>query len=189
MTVTTPDGLFQFGSNQTAEVPSTPGTANDATPKAPLGALYRANGKVWRYVRLDADEDVATAEGGVAHWHDLAPADGTFTVTSDVSDALGYNLVAGIFGCVVTAGYYTWIQVGGIADKVLLDVTALTGDAVAAFNAKGVKCSYSTTDLRLKCASAATAGTPRAVIYGVVTSATNYTTSAYGAVLLMNLDW
>jgi hypothetical protein len=187
MTVYSPDGRFQFGTNQTAEVPSSPGTANDSAAKAPLGSLYRAGGKVWRYVKVDTGAGpVATAENGVAHWSALDPPNGTFTVTSDYTSAIGANLVAGIFGGVVTDNYYTWIQVGGIA-TVTLDFSALSGDPVAAAVA-GCKCSYSSTDLSLKLTGAATAATPRAVIYGVLVAAANYTAGT-GSVLLQNLEW
>ena len=185
MTVTVTDGRFQFGSNQTAEVPSSPGTANDATAKSPLGSLYRAGGKVWRYVKV-VTNGVATADGGVAHWYALDPPNSTFTVTSDYSAGLGANLVAGIFGAVITTAYYTWIQVGGVA-TCLLDFSALAGDPVAAAVA-GCKCSYSTTDKLLKLTAAAQAAAPRAVVYGVLIATANYTAGT-GSVLLQNLEW
>jgi hypothetical protein len=186
----TPDGLFQFGTNQTAEVPSTPGNANDATPKAPLGALYRSGGKVWRYVKLNTGAGaVAATVYGVAHWYALDPPSGAFTVTSDYSSGIGKNLVAGIFqnsGVTLTTAYYTWIQVGGIA-TVQLDFSALSEDPVPDAVA-GCKCSYSTTDLKLKLTGAATAATPRAVIFGVLVAAANCTAGT-GSVLLQNLEW
>lgn len=180
------EGLFLFGSNQTAEVPSTPGNANDATPKAPLGSLYRANGKVYRYVLFDNGSDnVAAVAGGVVHWKTLAPPTPTFTVTSDYSSAKGKNLCAGVLGCVVTDGYYTWIQVGGIADCTGLDFSGISGDVVAGY-VKGCKASYSTTDLAFKLTPAST--DPTAVVYGVVVEATSYTLGT-GKILLQNLDW
>jgi hypothetical protein len=184
MTVTVTDGLFLFGTNQTAEVPSTPGNANDATPKAPLGCLYRVGGKVYRYVKFDNGSAVAAAVGGAVHWSALDPPNSIFTVTSDQSAGLGANLVAGILGCVVTDLYYTWIQVGGVA-TCLLDFTALVGDPVAG-SVAGCKCAYSSTDLKLKLTAAATS--PAAVVYGVLIAAANYTAGT-GSVLLQNLEW
>lgn len=181
----TPDGLFLFGTNQTAEVPSTPGNANDATPKAPLGGLYRENGKVWRYVQFDNGSDnVAATAYGVVHWKTLAPASGSFVVTSDYSSAIGKNLVAGVIQSVVTDQYYTWIQVGGIATAKVL-FTTLTGDPVAAAVA-GCKCYYSSTDLKFNMIEPATS--PAAVVFGVLTAAGNYTAGT-ASVLLQNLDW
>jgi hypothetical protein len=186
----TPDGLFEFGTNQTAEVPSTPGNANDATPKAPLGALYRVGGKVWRYVKLSTGTGpVAATVYGAAHWYALDPPSGTFTVTSDYTSGIGANLVAGIFqntGVTLTTGYYTWIQVGGVA-TCKLEFTSLPGDQLAAAVA-GCKCSYTTTDLKLKLTGAATAATPRAIIFGVLTAVANFTAGT-GSVLLQNLEW
>ena len=179
------DGLFLFGSNQTAEVPSTPGNANDATPKAPLGSLYRANGKVYRYVQFDDGAAVTAVAGGVVHWKTLAPASGSFVVTSDQSGALGKNLVAGVLGSVVTDQYYTWIQVGGIASCTGLDFSGISGDPVAGY-VKGCKAAYSATDLAFKLTPPATS--PAAVVYGVVVAATSYTAGT-GDILLQNLEW
>lgn len=179
------DGLFLFGSNQTAEVPSTPGNANDPVAKAPLGCLYRENGKVWRYVQFDnGTNNVAAAAGGVVHWKTLAPASGSFVVTSDFASAIGKNLVAGIIQSVVTDLHYTWIQVGGITTAKMI-FTSLTGDPVAAAVA-GCKCYYSSTDLKFNLIEPATAAT--GVVYGVLVEAGNYTAGT-GSVKLQNLDW
>lgn len=178
------DGLFLFGSNQTAEVPPTPGSANHATAKAPPGSLYRENGKVWRYVQFDDGDAVAAAAGAVVHWKTLAPASGSFVVTTDFSGGIGKNLVAGVIQSVVTDQYYTWIQVGGITTA-LIDFTALTGDPVAAAVA-GCKCYYSSTDKKFKIIEAATQ--PAAVLFGVLVAAANYTAGT-GSVLLQNLEW
>jgi len=182
----TPDGVFTFGSGQVQQIPASgPGYANDATAKAVLGSLYRENGKVWRYVQFDnGTGDVAAVAGGAAVWKTLAPTSGSFIVSSDYTDAIGKNLVAGILGCVVTDQYYTWIQVGGIVSA-LLDFSALTGDPVAAAVA-GCKCLYSTTDLKLRLIEAAT--DPTAVVYGVLIASANYTAGT-GSVLLQNLEW
>jgi hypothetical protein len=185
MPTTTPDGLFLFGTAQTAEVPSTPGDANHATPKSPLGSLYRENGKVWRYVQFDnGSGNVAAAAYGVVHWKTLVPASGSFVVTSEYSSGIGKNLVAGVIHSVVTDQYYTWIQVGGISTAQML-FTTLTGDPVAAAVA-GCKCYYSSTDLKFNLIEAATS--PQAVVFGVLTAAGNKTAGT-GSVLLQNLDW
>ena len=142
MTVSTPDGVFTFGSDQAQQVPSAgPGSANDATAKAVLGSLYRENGRVWRYVQFDNGAgNVASAAGGAAVWKSLDPPNGVFLVSSDYTDAIGKNLVAGVFGSVVTDQYYTYIQVGGIVSA-SLDFTNITGDKVANSTA-GCKCTY-----------------------------------------------
>jgi hypothetical protein len=193
MTVYATDGLYQFGNSLTAEVPSTPGNANDATPKAPLGALYRQGGKVWRYVKFDSGTDaVAAVAGAVVHWFNLDPPNSVFTVTTDYSHS-GYdgagtgikNLVAGIIQSVVTTGYYTWIQVAGVATS-LIDFTTISGDYVAGA-VPGIMCTYGTTDKKFDAIPAGTG--PDAIVYGVMTELVDVTTSSSGKVLLQNLDW
>ena len=91
MTVSTPDGVFTFGSGQVQQVPSAgPGSANDSVAKAIIGSLYRENGKVWRYVQFDSGTGaVASAAGGAAHWKSLDPPNGTFIVTSAYASRIG----------------------------------------------------------------------------------------------------
>ena len=187
MTVYSPDGVFTFGAGEVQQVPASgPGYANDATAKAILGSLYRENGKVWRYVQFDNGiGDVASVAGGAAVWKTLDPPNGTFVVSSDYTDAIGKNLVAGIFGGVVTDQYYTYIQVGGIATAVL-DFTGISGDKVAN-SAPGCKCVYYGGDLKLALIPAAT--NPAAVVYGVLLALIDYTTAHTGSVLLQNLEW
>ena len=136
MTIYAPDALSEFGNALTAELPpndAAPGTANDATAKAPLGTLFRYKGNIFRYVKFDSGTDVvASAKYGVAHWllAGLDPTNGLFTVTSDYSSGLaGINSVAGIFGAVLTTGNYTWIQVGGVA-TVTSNVSTAIGDSM-----------------------------------------------------------
>lgn len=127
------DGLAAFGNAQTVEIPPdlTVGggiaSTNDAVAKNPLGTLYRYKGNLYRYVKFDnGSGDVASAAYGVSHWKTLDPSAGTFTVTSDRTDALlNINGIAGIFGGVVTDGYYTWIQVGGLASVFVAAGTAV----------------------------------------------------------------
>ena len=189
------DGLFLFGSDQTAQVPGAgfgaaatgqgPAAANDATPRAPLGALYRENGRVWRYVQFDnGTANVTAAPYQVVHWKTLAPASGSFVVTNDYTDAIGANLIAGVLQGKPTDQYYTWIQVGGICTA-FLEFTALTGDPVAAA-AAGCKCYYPSTDTKFKIIEPSTQAT--GVVYGVLTAAANYT-AATGTVLLQGPDW
>lgn len=182
MTVTLKDGLHTFGANEIVEVPPalTVGgdiqNTNDSAQKAPLGVLYRHKGATYRYVLVDTGTTpVATADGGVAWWHDLDPVNGKFEVTSAYADRLGAtngkNLLAGIFRCVVTDGYYTWIQVGGVCDC-KVDTSTVAGDVMI----------YSTTDLTFGRIAADAAIT--AIPYGVALEAD---TAGVGSVLLLNM--
>lgn len=169
------DGLFTFGTLETVEIPSAgPGYANDPTPKAPLGVLYRHNGNVYRYVKFSQGA-IAAVAGGVTYWKTLAPASGSFEVTADISAAIGsgVNLVAGVLGTVVTDTYYTWIQVGGV-------VTALT----AADTAAGDACIYGTDKTFGRDAANSVADVP----FGTALTARN-TTAGTNSVLLRNLIW
>lgn len=188
MTVSTPDGVYTFGSGQAQQVPpsaSGPGAANDSTAKAIPGSLYRENGKVWRYVQFDNGVgNVAAVAGGAAVWKTLDPANGSFVVSSDYTDAIGKNLVAGVLGSVVTDLYYTYIQVGGIVTAAL-DFTNITGDKVANSTA-GCKVAYYANDLKLSLIPATT--NPAAIVYGVLIATANYTAGT-GSILLQNLEW
>ena len=131
------DALGAFGNAQVVELPpaliASPyggiNNTNDATAKNPLGTLYRYKGLLYRYVKFDNGSDnVAALAAGVVHWKTLSPGTGVFTVTSDYSSGLGnINTVAGIIKCVVTDGYYTWIQVGGVASA-KANASAVAGD-------------------------------------------------------------
>ena len=186
MTVSTPDGVFTFGSGQMQQVPAAgPGSANDSVAKAVPGSLYRENGRVWRYVQFNNGVgDVAAVAGGAVVWKALDPANGSFVVSSDYTDAIGKNLVAGVLGSVVTDLYYTYIQVGGIVTAAL-DFTNIAGDKVAN-SVAGCKCSYYAGDLKLSLIPATT--NPAAIVYGVLIATANYT-AGNGSVLLQNLEW
>ena len=191
MTVTLKDGLFTFGTQEIVEVPNESiagvvtgvggiANTNDATQKAPIGIMYRHKGNVYRYVLFNSGAGaVASAAGGVAHWYSLDPANGKFTVTSDQTDAGGtsaasLNTVAGIFGCSVTTGYYTWIQVGGVAMAYVADST-VAGDV----------CIGGGTDLYFGRIAA-----DGSIIYepfGVALEAKSHTTANKAYVLLMGL--
>jgi hypothetical protein len=177
MTVYVVDGLHTFGSQEVVEIPSAgPQAANDSTKKAPLGILYRHKGNVFRYVYHAPGTAVATVAGGVAFWKSLDPVNGLFTVSSDETDTIaGINGVAGIYGCVVTATYYTWIQVGGV-------VTALTAAGTVASD----KCIGAVTDTIFGRIAAGGACTD--VVFGIALSARNGTDGT-NTVLLQNLDW
>ncbi len=174
------DGLFTYGTLETVEVPgsgASPKTANDATAKAPLGVLYRHKGNVYRYVKFDNGTDnVAAAANKVAYWLALDPEAGTFTVTCDVSSAIGAgkNLVAGVLGAVVTDAYYTWIQVGGVTDAVLV-ASVVAGDKLI-YGADGAFARNA-------------AGTDLPDVVFAVALETVDPTSLVGSVLLQNLIW
>jgi hypothetical protein len=137
------DQLSAFGNAQVVEVPpaliATPyggiENTNDATAKNPLGTLYRYKGNLYRYVKFDnGSGNVAALAYGVVHWKSLSPSAGTFTVTSDYTDAIGtVNTVAGVLGTTaVTDGYYTWIHVGGLVTALVTTSTAI-GDGMIGF--------------------------------------------------------
>jgi hypothetical protein len=182
------DGLFAFGSLETVEVPKLgPAVANDASALAPLGILLRHNGKVFRYVKFDKGTDaIAAVAYGVTYWKTLTMPDpengvaGVFTVTCDLSSAqnAGINLVAGVLGCVVTDGYYTWIQVGGI-------VTALC----AASTVAGDLCVYGTDKTFGRNAYGSQVNHPYGVALSTLVAAQGGTASNTCSVLLQNLIW
>ena len=186
MAITLKDGLCTFGSQEIVEVPpSCPVAAsgdiastNHSTQKAPLGVLLRFKGNVYRYVLVNA-VSVAAAAGGVVHWHDLDPENGIFEVCTEYALRMGVtdgkNLLAGILGCAVTHGYYTWIQVGGVALLAKVNTSTDTGDVMI----------YSTSDLTFgRCAAdAAVTGIP----YGVALDEDHV--SGFAPVLLLNMIW
>ena len=170
------DGLFTFGNLETVEIPyAGPQAANNPTALAPIGVLLRYKGNLYRYVKFDNGTAVAAAVGGVVYWKTLTPATGVFTVTSDESDGVAsVNGVAGVLGNVVTDGYYTWIQVGGI-------VSAMC----AAGTVAGDKLTGSATDLTF--ARIAVAGAVTDVVFGVAHGALN-TTTGLATVLLQDMQ-
>ena len=186
MTVTLKDGLFTFGTQELVEIPSSSAglvggiaSTNDAVQKAPLGVLHRYKGNVYRYVLFDngtgvQQTAVAAAAAGVVHWEAIDPANGTFTVTSAYAAALGVNLIAGILLNAVTNGYYTWIQVGGVA-------TAYVADSTAA----GDVCIYKATDLYFDRLAADATITYKP--FGVALSAKDTPSTGKAYVLLLGL--
>jgi hypothetical protein len=184
MTVTIKDGLHTFGTQELVEIPndlinSGGGITktNDAVQKAPLGILFRYKGNVYRYVQHDdGTAAVATAAGGVARWKTLDPANGKFIVTSDCTDEIGLNLIAGIYGYVVTDQYYTWIQVGGVVSAFVANST-VAGDV----------CIDGTTDLYFDRIAA-----DASIIYkpfGVALESKSATITNQALVLLLGMIW
>lgn len=171
------DGLFTFGTLETVEIPSAgPRYANDLVAKAPLGVLYRHQGNVYRYVKhYEGSPSPAVDDGAVAYWYALSPTTGIFTVTCDISAAIGagVNLVAGVMGTDVTDGYYTWVQVGGV-------VTALTARSTVA----GDACIYGTDSTFGRDAANSVAD----VVFAIALDSQNYTAGT-NTVLLHNLIW
>ena len=187
MTVTIKDGLFTFGTQEIVEIPNDSAglvggiaSTNDAVQKAPLGCLYRYKGNVYRYVLFDSGTGaVASAAYGVAVWKSLDPANGTFTATSAVASKIGKNIVAGIFGGSVTTGYYTWLQVGGVAMCTVADSTAV-GDMMV----------YPSTDLTFDRLAAGTFNTTvTKIVFGIALESKAATTAGSAYVLLMGLIW
>jgi len=186
MTVTIKDGLSTFGTQELVEIPNDKAgliggiaSTNDSVQKAPLGILYRYKGNVYRYVLFDdgvgeSQTAVASAAGGVAHWAAIDPENGTWTATSAYAATLGKNLIAGIFGGVVTQGYYTWIQVGGVATVFVADST-VAGDV----------CIYGGTDLYFGRIAADASITAKP--FGVALEAKSNTTANKAATLLMGM--
>lgn len=90
---------------------------NDLTPVFQPGGLYIDSlGRTYRYVYVD--DAVAPIAGNVAFWSDgNTAATGLYRCTADYSEVLGdtINVVAGIWTYAATCGYYTFIQVGGLA--------------------------------------------------------------------------
>ena len=173
------DVLSTFGSLQTVQFPSDgPGSANDASPKAPLGVTVRYEGNLYRYVKFDnGSGNIASGSGKVAYWKSLDPAAGTFTVTCDVSDAIGsgVNTVAGVFRTTVTDGYYTFIQISGVSPDTVCAASVVAGD----------KLKYGL-DGAFGRVAAGVAATDQ--VFGIALETVD-PTSFKGDVLLMNLDW
>lgn len=171
--------LLHYGEHQTIEISTgNPETVNDASQKAPLGAIVRYKGKLYRYVLFNNGQgNVASAAGGVAYWFALNPATPTFTVTSDETDTIAnINGVAGLFGAVITDGNYCFVQVGGTA-------TAKT----AASTAAGDHCIGSTTDLTFGRVAAGTA--PTDIVFATSQSARNGTDGTNTVLLSPLLAW
>jgi hypothetical protein len=183
------DELSVFDSIQTMEVTTgNPATVNDAAAKNPLGALLHYQGKTYRYVKFDnGTANLASAAAGVAYWKSLVPTTSTYTVTSDQSDASSvgsYNAVAGIFGGIVTDGYYCFIQVGGVATAKTTTATASGDHCVGQTSTTSTDMIFGLVALSV---SAITASIKK-VIFGTAIAARSNAAHT-NTVLLRNLDW
>lgn len=196
MTVSYLTGLGAF-TLQTAQVtggnPET--VVADATAMAPVGALIKFNGNLYRYVQYSTGASgsaTAGSVGAVAYWKTLTPASTaagaspSLIVTCDASSALGGsgaaagNMVAGIVKGPVTTLYYTWIQVGGVA-------TCQTTAATAAGDWVSGQTSANLQMLRYA-AGSALANTASFNIVGIALDTRNATTTS-NSILLQNLIW
>lgn len=169
-----------FNETLTPEVSTgNPRTVNDATQKAPMGAVIRWKGNKYMYVKFNNGQgNVAAVAGGFVHWMTglFDPPNKLFTVTSDQTDAIaGRNSVAGVIGNVVTDGNYTWIQITGVYEDAKVTSTTDLGDCLVG----------SATDLVLQ--EGPITYTPDLMQFGVALEAA--TTAAVVNVLLRNLDW
>lgn len=166
-----------YGPNQVAEFPQAgPQAANDSVALNVPGRVIQYAGKKYRYVQFDnGSGNVAAVVGGVVYWKTLTPETGVFVVTTDETDSLGgINAVAGVIGAVVTDQYYTWIQVGGIAEP-LVNASTVAGDKMIG---------YATDKLFNRIAAG---GAVTDVVFGVALDA--YDTAGTARVLLQNLEW
>jgi hypothetical protein len=185
------DGLFTFGTQELVELDANgPEYVNDATAKAPVGVLCRYNGNVYRYVLLSSASAAATVANSPAYWAALAPASGTFTVSADYADSIaGVNGIAGFFGnkldsggsyVAATAGYYIWVQVGGVI------LTCKTFSDSSMYGLVGAKVIGYASDLTLGYVAAASTTTANTI--GIVLGSIDITNKT-AKVLLQNLIW
>lgn len=105
-------------------------TNNDVLPLNKPGTRLRIKGKEYVYAQLVTTATVPSV-GAPAYL--VSQASGVFKVSALYSEGQGgtINDVVGVFGNVITNGYYGWIQVSG--DFVgLLDTagTAVVGDVI-----------------------------------------------------------
>lgn len=100
-----------------------------------IGTLY---GGVYMYVG-HATTTRAAAKGGIAFWTATNLGNGTYTVNGDAQPSTAVpTYIAGVYINALTANYFGWIQVAGIA-TVLFDSGTLT--AIAAGNSVSAKVS------------------------------------------------
>ncbi len=130
-----PGGIF--GTSNTNSVPgtgaggtvTTPFSTLDAVAQNPIGSTILWNGAIYRYVKFaKGTGTVSSAVGGPA-WPTAITAAATataqpiFTVTADQTDSIMGQTPVGVFGAIIVAAtydlYYTYVQVGGIAQCVV----------------------------------------------------------------------
>lgn len=141
--------------------------ANDATDLNQVGTIMDGQDKQYRYVQV---EDAALAANDVVTYSDATGDE----VTQDRAggSSLG-NTFAGVALNTVTDGYYTWVQVKGLATcKVGAGVAVAAGDrvCVAAGTDGAVETATTTTEARA---------------FGMAVAADTATTSAAGTVAVM----
>ena len=98
-----------------------------------VGTLY---GGVFQYVQFYASESAAAAIGRPVAWAydqvtvaaDVYKAFQSYIVTTDTNSALRTGRTAGVALCVVTAGYYGWIQTKGVAPVLYATLTGTPVD-------------------------------------------------------------
>ena len=109
-----------------------PATANHASPKATLGAIYWHEGKAYKYVQFI--DDVTYALGHVCLW---ANDSGTaVTNDKDGTSIADTDPTAGICLRAMTADYYGYIQVSGTAE-VLGDTNVAAAEYVKSHTVDG----------------------------------------------------
>jgi hypothetical protein len=104
---------------------------NDPLPKCQPGAVQYFNGAFYKYVQFDnGTGNVASVAGNAA----FAMLTRTFKVTSDKTScehgaSVGSGVV-GVFMGVVTDLYYTWIQMSGVVESLLVDGAGAVGQVI-----------------------------------------------------------
>jgi len=111
-----------YGEVTTLELPASgPAAVNHSTAKMPIGAKFRWNGAVYRYVKHSTGTGaIAAVIGAAAYPKALTPAASAtavpvFTVTPDASDSVLGKLPVGVYLGVPTDTYFCCIQIGGKA--------------------------------------------------------------------------
>lgn len=154
---------------------------NDATPKNPIGAKCRWNNTILRYVQHHQGVGVVVpVVGGPAWGRTITPAATAaavpvFQVTPDQTDSVFGNTPVGVYIHLVTLTnlFFTWVQVGGIAQCVVPGsieedtIIGSTTDNQFAAIAAGAAITRTQVGIRQEGASAA----------------------GLSPVLLMNMDW
>jgi len=130
-----PGGIF--GSSNTNSVPgtgaggtaTTPFSTLDATPQNPIGSTILWNGAIYRYVKFSKGTGTVNSAVGGPAWPTAITAAASsvaqpiFTVTADQTDSIMGQTPVGVFGAIIVAAtydtYYTYIQIGGIAQCVV----------------------------------------------------------------------
>lgn len=154
-------------------------TINDSTAKMPIGAKFRWNNGIYRYVKHSTGTGtIAALAGAPAYAKSITPAATAtaipvFTVTPDASDSTWGKLPVGVYLGVPTNANFCCIQIGGIAQCAV--VGAIEGDVLVG----------GTTDQAFEKISEGSNLTQ--VPVGKVTEAAS--AAAVSTAVLMNMDW